>query len=343
MPQSSIENDLVSIILPVYNGERFLTQSIKSCLEQTHNNIELIIVNDCSTDNSLKIAENFKLNDDRVSIISNATNKKLPFSLNIGHKTARGKFVTWTSDDNFYEKRAIETLLKTIQNNHWDIVYSNFNIIEESGRFRKIMNLENASSLLFGNSIGASFLYKKDVFIRNDGYDNQLHSVEDYDFWLRASLHSKFLHLDKILYNFRSHDASLSSKLAKANTDENELFAHNIQKSYYKFLKNLGIEEAKKVADFLTRIHLYKEIDVLSYFGEYRNIKIVLDKILNESVSLKNGKFWTDFDIRIRATIQGYEANQNVMVLWQILRKRPELLWKYDRKNSLKIIQKCLK
>ncbi|MDT0643046.1 glycosyltransferase [Zunongwangia sp. F363] len=342
MSQTEFRKDLVSIILPVFNGERFLAQSIQSCLAQTHKNFELIIVNDCSTDQSLKIAENFKSNDARISIISNKKNKKLPSSLNIGHEIALGNFITWTSDDNFFEEHAIEMLLKTIQQTEADIVYSNFNIIEESGKFRKKIDLENASSLLFGNSVGASFLYKKEVFIRNGGYDQDLKGVEDYDFWLSATLHSRFVHLEDILYNYRSHGKSLSSQLREAGSEENKLFADNLQKSYQKFLRNLAMAEQKGISDLLMRLHLYKEVDVLSYFKHYKEVKIILGKILTKADYLRTENFKENLDIRIRAAIQEYDINQRPIILWEILKKCPELLLKYDRKNSLKIVKKCL-
>ena len=67
--------ELISIILPVVNGEKYLAQSIKSCLDQTYANLELIIVNDCSTDGSLVIAESFAAKDERVRVISNNNNE----------------------------------------------------------------------------------------------------------------------------------------------------------------------------------------------------------------------------------------------------------------------------
>ena len=105
------KNPLVSIILPVYNGERYLKQSIESCLNQTYKNIELIIVNDCSTDSTSLIIDEYLLKDNRVRVIDNHINKKLPASLNIGHSQIRGAYVSWTSDDNHYNENAIEVML----------------------------------------------------------------------------------------------------------------------------------------------------------------------------------------------------------------------------------------
>ncbi|MFT5212615.1 MAG: glycosyltransferase involved in cell wall biosynthesis, partial [Patiriisocius sp.] len=97
-----MSNPFVSIILPVYNGEKYLSKSIESCLNQTYRNIELIIVNDCSTDKTLEIVDGYLKLDSRIKVLTNSANKRLPASLNIGHLQAQGDYITWTSDDNLY-------------------------------------------------------------------------------------------------------------------------------------------------------------------------------------------------------------------------------------------------
>ena len=100
----------ISVILPSYNGERYIAQSIQSVIDQTETDWELIIVNDCSKDNTLKICEDFAKKDKRIRVITNETNKKLPASLNVGFAHANGKYLTLTSDDNHYRPNALDTL-----------------------------------------------------------------------------------------------------------------------------------------------------------------------------------------------------------------------------------------
>lgn len=338
-------NGLISIILPVYNGEKYLAESIQSCLDQTYENIELIVINDFSTDKSLEIVKEFILTDKRIKVISNTQNKKLPASLNIGHSIAQGEYITWTSDDNYFENNAIQVLLNKILDGHSDIVYSNFYVIEENGTRRKKINLENASPLLFGNAIGASFLYKRSVFDRNMGYNENLHSVEDYDFWLRATLHSKFLHIKESLYNFRSHGSSLSSQLRIENTPENKLFTENIKSCYQNYLMLIGVASRQndKHSEMLMKIHLYEEFNVLFFLQNYSSFKKLLGDIAGRSKFLKIDELLKNLDIRIRANIQQYQNNQTFDVLICLMRKNSRLLFNYDRRNSLKIIRKCLK
>ena len=98
----------ISIVLPTYNGEQYISQSIDSILKQTFPDWELIIVNDCSTDHTLEIVKQYAEKDHRIKIVNNSINKKLPSSLNIGFQHSCGNFLTWTSDDNLYHENAFE-------------------------------------------------------------------------------------------------------------------------------------------------------------------------------------------------------------------------------------------
>lgn len=244
------KDPLVSIILPVYNGEKYLKQSIESCLKQTYNNIELIIVNDCSTDKSLEIIEQYCENDSRVKLINNPTNKKLPASLNIGHRVARGEFATWTSDDNFYDFLAIETMVKTIRNKKVDVVYANYNLMENG--VEKVVDLKDYGFLIFSNVIGACFLYRSKVYNKIE-YDESLFLLEDYDFWLQCLTEFRFFHIQEVLYNYRIHESSLTESVKK-DSKRKILFENNIRLVYSKFFYNLNLDE--HYVDIFSRMHI---------------------------------------------------------------------------------------
>src|SRR5438876_11815901 len=99
---------LVSIVLPVYNGVRFLRQSIDSCLQQTYRNIELIVVDDGSEDNSVDIVKSY--DDDRLKLMRHQTNRKLPAELNTEFNHTYGVYITWTSHDHYYATKAIDEM-----------------------------------------------------------------------------------------------------------------------------------------------------------------------------------------------------------------------------------------
>lgn len=222
---------MISVVLPVYNGEKYLRSSISSVLNQTYRNLELVIVNDCSTDRSLQIAEEFKNRDGRVVIINNESNQKLPKSLNIGFAHCNGDYYTWTSDDNILLPNALETMLKTIKDTGADLVFSRCGIIDINGKRIGATTLySNMNELYCNNIVLASFLYKKEVHTNLNGYDVNKFLVEDYDFWLRAYRKFEFVYIPEILYEIRFHGENLGTKhLEEVKLGKIELLKDNLK------------------------------------------------------------------------------------------------------------------
>ncbi|QHS58285.1 glycosyltransferase family 2 protein [Chitinophaga agri] len=213
---------LVTIVLPTYNGSRYLRQSLDSCLAQTYTNFELLIVNDCSTDNTAEIAAEYAAKDARVRLISNAVNKRLPASLNTGFDEAKGTYYTWTSDDNYYAPDALERMVKILAGKpEIDLVYCDYIQIDDDNREVGIMRFNDINqSIITWEGCGACFLYKKEVHLRNKGYNLSAFMIEDYDFFLRAFMHSKFYYLPEYnVYYYRVHAASLTGTMSTAVQD----------------------------------------------------------------------------------------------------------------------------
>lgn len=201
----------ISVVLPVYNGSENISNAIESILNQTFQDFELIIVNDCSTDNTLEIIQRYSARDGRIKIINNCVNMKLPKSLNVGFANAQGEYFTWTSDDNLFEKNAFETMLAVLElNKEYDMVYANYNRIDEDGNLIGTMELSAPEKLLYGNVIGACFLYRRDVARKTGEYDINLFLAEDYDYWIRVYKNGKIKHIDNVLYFYREHKGSLT-------------------------------------------------------------------------------------------------------------------------------------
>ena len=269
---------LVSIILPVYNGEKHLDKSIQSCLNQTYKNIELIVVNDCSTDATLEIALRYKELDNRVKVIHNSTNKKLPASLNIGHANANGDLLTWTSHDNFYEPNAIEVLSNKLFESKSDLVYSDMNLVNESSNTTKKRALNEIENLPFGNCVGACFLYRKDVFLELKGYNEKLFLVEDYDFWLRAFLKFKFFHVKEYLYNYTIQNESLTNQI-NLNEEKRFLWLQNITIMYNEFLNHFGISNID-ISNFLKSNLTFESYDFNLIIANYSSFQKFEEKLL---------------------------------------------------------------
>lgn len=204
---------LISIVLPTFNGADYLDESIQSVLRQTYQNWELIIVDDCSTDNTPSIIEKYTKLDPRIKPQRNAQNSKLPASLNAGFANAVGDYFTWTSDDNLFEDDAIETMVDALENNpKADLAYCNVTRIDSDGNPAKAKQFSTAPLFLYVyNVIQACFMYRSDLHRELGGYDTSLFLVEDYDFWIRAFRSHRFVHINEVHYKYRMHAKSLSS------------------------------------------------------------------------------------------------------------------------------------
>jgi glycosyltransferase involved in cell wall biosynthesis len=200
--------------LPTYNGKDYLNKSIESCLNQTYQNIELIIINDCSTDTTEQIINSYT--DSRIKYIKNETNQKLPRSLNIGFNFAIGDYFTWTSDDNFYDVTAIEKMVVAIESKKVDLVCAPYYTIDNNDEITGERCVGKQSDVLIDNVVKACFLYKKEVHQKLKGYNPNLFLVEDYDFWIRATFGNfKFYQLTEKLYYYRFHENSLTETRRK--------------------------------------------------------------------------------------------------------------------------------
>jgi len=217
-----MSNPIISIILPTYNGSKYISTSIESCLGQSFSDFELIIVNDCSTDNTAAIAETYAAKDGRVKVIHNASNKKLPLSLNTGFDAAKGKYHTWTSDDNYYAPGALQELLSMLEADaSVDFVYTDYVIINDANEItgKRTFGDINKNFTHF-QGCSACFLYKAKVYDANKGYNPGAFLIEDYDFFVRAFLQFRVLYVNRYdLYYYREHAASLTSTQGDAVND----------------------------------------------------------------------------------------------------------------------------
>lgn len=220
--------ELVSVVLPVYNGERVVAESVKSVLSQTYTNFELIIVNDGSTDGTLSIIEDLAKTDRRIRII-NQENKKLPTALSVGFRQAKGEFFTWTSADNIMLPHCLSTLVGDLKAKpDVSMVYGNMRLIDARGHikrghfwFEKPLFSGNvcfpkdtkALNTFANNTIGAAFMYRaKSAYILGD-YSKYRTNIEDYDYWMRMNSLLKIDHCDdeRPLYLYRIHYDSLTA------------------------------------------------------------------------------------------------------------------------------------
>ena len=223
------KKDMVSIILPVYNGEEMVEKSIESILSQTYTNFELIMINDGSTDRTKEIMDFYKTKDSRIKVY-HQENRGLPQTLSTGFKKAQGEFYTWTSDDNIMDANFVEKLVEEMKKDE-DIgmVYANIRLIDSNDDFMldhkwypNPLGTANVSlpestlklNICANNIIGPAFMYRASVAYILEDYSSYLFGIEDYDYWMRLNSllsirHSSF---NYPIYSYRFHDNSLTSK-----------------------------------------------------------------------------------------------------------------------------------
>lgn len=226
--QSNAEKGLVSVVLPVYNGEKYLDEAICSVLSQTYPNFELIIVDDGSTDRSLEIANTYRGSDSRIKIITQK-NLKLPCALNNGFKAAKGEFYTWISADNRMRPNCLEILAAELDRDRTcDMVFGNMRLIDENGgRLRdkgwyefpphsgNVILPSSTLSLntVANNTIGAAFMYRRGAALTLVGYSRYKFMLEDYDYFMRMNSFFCIKHIlyKKPIYEYRMHSGSLTA------------------------------------------------------------------------------------------------------------------------------------
>lgn len=210
--------ELISIVLPVYNGEKYLRESIDSVLNQTYRNWELIIVDDCSTDSSAKIAKEYINKDKRIYYYRNENNLRLPRNLNKGFKLARGNYLTWTSDDNRFKSTALEKMYSALKNDiDAQFVFASCRVINSKGNPIEYIMVDNKrkKQIIGHNVVGACFMYTRKAYEEVGEYNPEFVLVEDYDYWQRIYTKFNAVVISEILYEYRWHDGALTSTMKK--------------------------------------------------------------------------------------------------------------------------------
>ncbi|RDV10665.1 glycosyltransferase family 2 protein [Pontibacter diazotrophicus] len=205
---------LLSVVMLVFNGEKYLNEAIESVLTQTFKDFELIIINDGSTDKSIDIISSYS--DKRIRLLDNKNNSGIPYCRNIGLNLAKGEFLTWSDCDDINLPDRFEKQIDFLRSNPsiggcgtWLLRFkgSKSHYVQKADKDPEFIKaclifkpaIPNATVMLRLSEIRKFKLY----------YNTNLPIAEDYDFILRCSKYLKFSNIQEVLYKYRDSETSI--------------------------------------------------------------------------------------------------------------------------------------
>ena len=288
-----IKKPLVSVICLCYNHEQYVTEALDSIIKQTYNEIEIIILDDCSSDKSVEKIKLWLQNHPDIIFIQNKANLGNTKSFNIAAKQAKGDYLIDFATDDLLIDNCIEKQVNQFQNSDYKnlgLVYGNTILINESGAFHSYFfdvdqnekTIEKRpTGRIFNNIIdtgkvicSVSGMVSKKVFEQLNGYDVQL-AYEDLDFWVRLSKEYEIDYIDSVLVKKRIIANSLGTQFHREKK-----YSQKINHSTYLILKKIiRLVENKKECKALLRKINYEIILCIKSKNYSLLIKLLLLKI----------------------------------------------------------------
>jgi glycosyltransferase involved in cell wall biosynthesis len=243
--------------------------AIESILQQTFGDFELIIIDDGSTDNSIKIIETFK--DNRIKLIKNNENLKLIKTLNIGLKLAKGKYIARMDSDDIAHKERFKKQIDFLENNpNISVLGTGFEVIDNPEK--KVMYDKNHNDIKWKqlyecHILHPSVMIRRSVIIENNYYfDEKFPHCEDYELWTRISRKNQLANLKENLMFYREWEDNISHR-HKETQERNSII---VRKNIFKWI---GVELNEM------EINLFRELSYHNYLAEINIVKTLLEKI----------------------------------------------------------------
>ena len=340
----------ISIIIPVYNTEQYLGNSLKSLINQTFKDIEIICINDASTDNSLQILESFARQDNRI-VILNQKNSGVAAARNNGLYHATGKYIMFCDSDDFYEPNMCEVMLKTMLDNKLDIVKCSTNVFIEDKSNRNINLIQNYqdglnktgifslndcnNKLLFGHDIWNK-IFKKSIIDNYYILFPEKTWCEDRAFIMKyLAVSGKAQIIADKLYNYRLSNNSLCENLENNNI-KNFYDSVLVMKDVKEFYNKYNLLEKNKDF-FINKINFsitvyYKSFDNLHKKDFVEKHKKLIDDIKLDEIILQKYPIIAALNNKgVKYTMNLLENKDNVNVL--------QNLFSLKNKNKHKVLR----
>ncbi|WP_186429899.1 glycosyltransferase [Clostridium sp. BSD9I1] len=277
---------MVSIIIPVFNGEKFISDAIRSVLNQTYKNIEIIVIDDGSIDKTADIVKNF----DKIRYIYQ-NNKGPAASRNLGMALSKGEYIAFLDADDLYEPEKIQKQMEILEKyKEIDVVYNDMKLVDENLQFIKYINsdyvIEDGKSflamLLFRQivPIPPSIMMRRKCYDEGIKYDEKLIHAEDYEFIIRLGEKHQFKYLQEPLYIYRRHEENLTNK-------------HESQvKAEINIVKSLGIEKIKNIVKDSDFNYYNKNMLLAKIYIKIEEFKLSKEILINLSEHYNDKFIW---------------------------------------------------
>ncbi len=278
-----MKRSLVSVIIPVYNSATFLADAIKSIQNQTLNDLELILIDDKSTDNSLSIIRSFAETDMRIKVLKNKNNLGAYASRNRGIEVATGDFIAGLDADDIALPDRLRTQWEFMQENtEIGISGSWMEILGQNGLVWKYPETDMAirCRMLFSNPIACpTFFIRREILEQNGlRFSPQNRIAEDYLFWAKLVNHTKAANIQKPLVQYRLHPDQISSKNKKEQLEAS-------LKLHRELLSKLGInctEFELSIHEMLVNFEITQTEDILGLIEKWILKLLYANKIFKQ-------------------------------------------------------------
>lgn len=277
----------VSVVMPVFNGESYIGDSIRSVLAQEGADLELIIVNDGSTDGTLEVVEAFAKADDRLRVINRPNSGRPSFPKNDGLAAARGEYLCFLDHDDLYDAERTRYLVEGLdQHPHWIAAFHDLRFIDSHGGALPGTYLTNHDLLthakayltpMAGNwfecsewfyvyqSLAAGALHTQSVLIAINrlppnvvSFDTQFTICDDTDLWIRLGMQGKMGYLNRVLSSYRQHDTSITRNAEKYLLDTVKVHRHNYDRVKSKLTNGQVRQLRRRIAACISSVaYLY--------------------------------------------------------------------------------------
>ncbi len=214
-----MNNPLISVIMPVYNAERYLAESMDSILGQTYGNFEFLVFNDGSKDRSLAILNEYASADNRIKVFDSKENKGYLVHLNEGLKTAKGEFIARMDSDDVSVTTRFEKQIAMLSHSKTDIVGSNVIFFSTKKNIhgkksnQPLLHKEAVIQMIFSSPVFHPTVMFKRVIVDNGDYyySDKFYPAEDYELWSRLLLKYKFRNTKEPLVYYRQSEGQISN------------------------------------------------------------------------------------------------------------------------------------